>query len=63
MKKTYIIPTTEVTFVVAEQMIANSITGVGGDSGVTPADPTDPVPGEADVKGNSYNVWDIDWSK
>ena len=61
MKKTYIIPTTEVTFVVAEQMIANSITGVGGDSDIDLGDGE--VPGEADVKGNSYNVWDIDWSK
>ena len=61
MKKTYIIPTTEVTFVVAEQMIANSITAVGGNSGIGLGDGE--VPGEADVKGNSYNVWDVDWSK
>ena len=61
MKKTYIIPTTEVTFVVADQMIANSITDVGGNSGIGLGDGE--VPEEADVKGNSYNVWDIDWSK
>lgn len=60
MKKTYIIPTTEVTFVVAEQMIANSITDVGGNSGIGIGEGE--VPEEADVKGNSYNVWDIDWS-
>ena len=44
----------DVTYMVAEQMIAASITGVGGNSGIQPADPTDPVPGEADVKGNFY---------
>ena len=61
MKKTYIIPALDVTFVVAGQMIAASITEVGGDAGITPAEPTDPIPGEADVKGNSYNVWDVEW--
>ena len=54
MKKTYISPAMDVTVMVAEQMIANSITGVGGNSGIQPANPTDPVPGEADVKGNFY---------
>ena len=63
MKKTYIIPTTEVTFVVAEAILEPSITNIGGDSGLQPGDPSDPIPEEADVKGNSYNVWDIDWSK
>lgn len=39
------------------QLLANSITGVGGDSGLEPADPTEPVPGEADTKGD-WNIWD-----
>ena len=54
MKKTYIIPALEVTPCVAEQMIAASITGIGGNSGLGKADPTEPVPTEADVKGSFY---------
>ena len=61
MKKTYIIPAMDVTLVVAEEMIAGSITGVGGDSGIEIGDGE--TPGEADVKGNNYNVWDEDWSR
>ena len=34
MKKTYIIPVTEVSFAEAEQIIAASITEIGGDSGL-----------------------------
>ena len=52
MKKTYIIPALEVTPCVAEQMIAASITQVGGDSGIGLGDGT--VPTEADVKGSFY---------
>ena len=58
MKKTYIIPALDVTFVVAGQMIAASITEVDGDSGIEIGDGD--IPGEADVKGN-YNVWDVEW--
>ena len=57
MKKTYIIPAMDETFVVAGQMIAASITGVGGNSGLELGDGE--VPGEADVKDKSD--WDIDW--
>lgn len=62
MKKTYISPAMDVTLIVAEQVIAGSITEVGGDAGITmPEDPSEPIPTEADVKGNSYNVWDVEW--
>ena len=56
MKKTYIIPAIEVTPVVAEQMIAASITKVDGNSGLELGDGE--VPGEADVKGNGL---DFEW--
>lgn len=64
MKKTYIIPALTEQRVQTELMIAGSITGVGGDSGIGIGEPTpeNPTPGEADVKGN-YNVWDDDWSR
>ena len=52
MKKTYISPAMDVTYLVAEQMIANSITSVGGNSGIDLG--TDPPPADADVKGNFY---------
>ena len=61
MKKTYIIPAMDVTLVVAGQMIAASITKVDGDSGIGIG--TGETPTDADVKGNSYNVWDDDWQK
>ena len=57
MKKTYISPAMDVTLYVAEQMLANSITNIGGDSGIKLADPTDPTqgtPGEGDVKANPF---------
>ena len=47
MKKTYIIPVTEVSFAEAEQIIAASITTIGGDSGLTISDE---VPDEGDAK-------------
>lgn len=62
MKKTYISPVVSEQMLATEQLLANSITGVGGDTEITPADPSDPIPEEADVKGNGYNVWDIDWN-
>ena len=54
MKKSYLQPETEVLNVNTIEMLAGSITGVGGDSGLTPADPTDPIPGEADVKTSIF---------
>ena len=57
MKKKYISPAMDVTFVAVEQMIANSITSVGGNSGIGLGDGE--VPSEADVKDKGS--WDIDW--
>ena len=61
MKKTYIVPALHVQRVQAEQMIAASITGVGGaDIEVADPNPTTGVPGEADTKGNFFGdaVWE-----
>jgi hypothetical protein len=52
MKKTYISPAMDVTRVVAEQMIAASITEIGGNSGIQLG--TGEVPTESDVKGNPF---------
>ena len=57
MKKNYISPVLSELQLATTQLLANSITGVGGDSGLEPADPTEPVPGEADAKGD-WNIWD-----
>lgn len=57
MKKTYIVPAITELRVQTEMMIANSITDVGGNSGIDLGEGE--VPTEADVKGNSS--WDIDW--
>lgn len=57
MKKNYISPVLSELQLATTQLLANSITGVGGDSGLEPAEPTDPVPGEADAKGD-WNIWD-----
>jgi hypothetical protein len=54
MKKSYLQPEVEVLNVNVVEMLANSITGVGGDSGLTPADPTDPIPEDADVKASIF---------
>ena len=52
MKKTYISPVMDVTYMVAEQMIAASITNIGGNSGIGKG--TGEVPSDADVEGNFY---------
>ena len=63
MKKTYQNPELTIVAVnVKTAILEPSITNIGGDSGLQPGDPSDPIPEEADVKGNSYNVWDVDWS-
>ena len=59
MKKTYISPVVSEQVLATEQLLANSITEIGGNSGLQPG--TGDTPEEADVKGNGYNVWDIDW--
>ncbi len=52
MKKTYIIPQTQVETAQAEMMMAVSITSINGDAGIELGD-DDIVPDEADVK--EYN--------
>ncbi len=54
MKKLYLQPETEVLNVNVVEMLAGSITDVTGDSGLTPANPDDPIPGEADVKTSIF---------
>ena len=55
MKKTYISPAMDVTLYVAEQMLAGSITSVGGNAGIGLADPnTQDPPAEGDVKANPF---------
>jgi hypothetical protein len=49
MKKTYIIPQTQVETAQAEMMMAVSITSINGDAGIELGD-DDIVPNEADVK-------------
>ena len=58
MKKTYIIPATKVESAVVEQMLANSITQIGGDSGLGKG--TGETPTDADVK-ESDGFWDGEW--
>ena len=62
MKKTYQNPELTIVAVNVKTAILDpSITNIDGDSDLQPG--TGETPTEADVKGNSYNVWDIDWSK
>jgi hypothetical protein len=57
MKKIYIIPATKVEAAVIEEMIASSITEVGGNSGLGLGDGE--TPGEADTKEDDF--WEGDW--
>ncbi|MBP5515090.1 MAG: hypothetical protein J6Y04_10015 [Bacteroidaceae bacterium] len=54
MKKLYLQPETEVLNVNVVEMLAGSITGVGGDSGLTPANPGEEPPTDADVKSSIF---------
>ncbi len=57
MKKTYIVPTLDITKLTVENMIA--VSGPG-----TTEVPADQQAGmEVKTGRNDYNVWDIDWSK
>ncbi|MBO7068263.1 MAG: hypothetical protein J6W52_06240 [Bacteroidaceae bacterium] len=58
MKKTYIIPATEISHGIVEEMIAASITNIGGDSDLKLGEGD--IPDEADVR-ESENIWDGDW--
>lgn len=57
MKKTYIAPLVQETKLVGHQMIATSITTIGGNTGLTPG--SGPAPGTADSKysGDWSNIW------
>ena len=59
MKKTYIIPVTKVESTIVEEMIASSITNIGGNSGLGFG--AGDVPANADVKESDGNSWEIDW--
>jgi hypothetical protein len=56
MKKTYIIPATKTESAVVEQMLANSITRISGDSGLELGNGE--APGDADVKEFDDEGWD-----
>lgn len=55
MKKTYISPALELMQAEVQQMLAASITNVGGDSGIELG--TGDTPVEADVKGEDWDIW------
>ena len=57
MKKIYIIPATKVEAAVIEEMIASSITEVGGNSGLQIG--TGETPTNADTKEDSF--WEGEW--
>ena len=52
MKKTYIAPTSRETLYGVEQIIAGSITNIGGDSGIGLGEGD--APGEADAPKNPF---------
>lgn len=57
MKKAkYMAPAIEIN-IIQIQPLLNKVSNVGGDAGVTPAEPTDPVPAEADSRRN-FSIWD-----
>ena len=57
MKKNYISPEVNITYVEAHNMIAASVTNVGGDSGIEKGDGETPT--EADAKG--YRTTTVEW--
>jgi len=59
MKKTYIFPATKVEAAVIEEMIAASITNIGGDSNLGMGDGE--IPDDADVNECNDNIWDENW--
>ncbi len=57
MKKTYMTPALRVKRIQTERMVAASITGVGGNSGIGKG--TGETPTNADTKGSGdWNIWD-----
>lgn len=67
MKKRYLIPEVSVVRMDGANMIAQSVTGVGGNAGLGYGGAGDGTPengGPARVKSQgTYNVWDDDWQK
>lgn len=55
MKKKYMAPATTIEFVEFQSMVCASITGVGGDAGVTPGEGSVPTVGDSRRR---RNVWD-----
>ena len=57
MKKTaYMAPAIEIENIQVQPLL-NTVSNVGGDAGITPAEPTDPVPSEGDSR-RRYDVWE-----
>lgn len=56
MKKTYISPVVSEQVLATEQLLANSITEIGGDSGIEIGD--EEPPAEADTKKDWGSIWD-----
>lgn len=54
MKQIYLQPETEVLNVNVVEILAGSITDIGGDSGLTPGNPGEEPPTEADVKTSIF---------
>ena len=61
MKKDYISPEVNITYVEAYNMIAASVTGVGENSVVDLADPNEDIPTTADAKQNVNSVQWENW--
>ncbi|MBP5770752.1 MAG: hypothetical protein J6W75_05260 [Bacteroidaceae bacterium] len=63
MKKTYIIPALQETYMVLELPVNTS--NEVGDNNAIELNPSTMYGGDGDdaVKGNSYNIWDDDWSR
>jgi len=55
MKKNYIIPASQISYGDVEQMIASSITNIGGESNLPFG--SDDTPDNADVKELGDNFW------
>ena len=56
MKKTYIAPALHMQRIQTEHMVATSITGIGGNSGIGLGGGS--TPGSADSKGSGdWNIW------
>lgn len=57
MKKTYIAPSVSETKLVGHQMIATSVTGVGGDTGIGLGGGSAPGTADSKYSGDWSNIW------